>query len=148
MFAHMCLVAPEFTTHLLTLVIKFFCEMTTTIVSSPWAIFALGELLFLALCLHWGAWWPGFPPTMQFPFFLKMGLDPLGQEFQKLFFLLWPGLFSYLFGAGFSSTMLFFVDNALTLAVAHSCLLVSSTTMCVMSSWNDIFLCLCFSCCL
>jgi len=67
------------------------------------------------------------------PFFLNVGLDPLGRKFQKLFFLLWSSLFSYLFGVGFSSTLLAFADNVLTLVVAHSYLLVSLTMMCVMT---------------
>jgi len=66
----------------------------------------------------------------QFPFFLKVRLNPLRWEFWKLFFLLSLGLFLYLFGGSFSSTMLAFTNNDLALVVVHFCLLVSSTMMC------------------
>ena len=70
----MCLVVPDSTTHLLTLVTRFTCETITTMVFSPLTIFALEGLSFLALCLHWGAWWPILPSTKQFSFFLKVGI--------------------------------------------------------------------------
>ena len=43
--------------------------------------------------------------------FLKGGVRSFGTGVSKLLFLLWSGLFSYLFGVGFSSTMLAFVTS-------------------------------------
>ena len=85
-----------------------------------------------------------FHRQSNYPFFLKVRLVPLGQENLLLYFFLWLDFFSYLFGAGLSSTT-FVLETKFWPLQQHT---PSSLCLQWWCEWSDLivtFVCVCAS---